>query len=78
MAALLMKRFLGYLVKIYQWTFGLVLQPSCRFYPSCSEYAAVALKVHSLYFAVWLILKRLLKCQPLCKGGFDPVPLKGK
>lgn len=63
-----------FLIKIYQYTFGLVLPPACRFYPTCSEYAREALKVHSTHYAIWLIVKRLLKCQPLCKGGIDLVP----
>jgi len=65
---------LKWLVLIYQWTIGLILPPRCRFYPSCSEYAREALKVHPLHYALWLILKRLLKCQPLCEGGIDLVP----
>lgn len=74
----ILARFLGFLVKIYQYTFGLILPPSCRFYPSCSEYAREALQTHPTHYAIWLILKRLLKCQPLCKGGIDPVPLPRK
>jgi putative membrane protein insertion efficiency factor len=67
---------LQFLVKLYQYTFGLVLPPACRFHPTCSEYAREALQTHSLHYAIWLIVKRLLKCQPLCKGGIDPVPLR--
>lgn len=50
------------------------LPPMCRFYPSCSVYAMEALDRHPLPGALWLIIKRLAKCQPLHPGGFDPVP----
>lgn len=62
------------LVTLYRYTFGLILPPACRFYPSCSTYAQEALKTHPLHYAIWLITKRLLKCQPLCHGGIDLVP----
>ncbi len=70
----IIQKSLNVLIWIYQWTFGLILPPRCRFYPSCSEYAREALEVYPLYYAIWLIIKRLLKCQPLCKGGLDPLP----
>ncbi len=69
-----MRRGLTFLVKLYQYTFGLLLPPSCRFYPSCSEYATEALRIHPIHYAIWLIIKRLLKCQPFSQGGLDPVP----
>lgn len=50
------------------------LPPSCRFHPSCSEYAETALRVHGLGRGVALALWRLARCQPFCAGGFDPVP----
>ncbi len=73
-----MKKILSGLIKLYQVTFGVILGPCCRFYPSCSEYAAEVLQTQRIHYAVWLILKRLLKCQPLCKGGIDPVPPRRK
>lgn len=50
------------------------LPPMCRFHPSCSVYAIEALDRHPLPSALWLIVKRVAKCQPLHPGGFDPVP----
>ncbi|HVU33117.1 MAG TPA: membrane protein insertion efficiency factor YidD [Opitutaceae bacterium] len=47
---------------------------ACRFSPSCSAYAADAIRVHGAVFGSWLALRRLLKCTPLHPGGFDPVP----
>lgn len=58
----------------YRYTLSPLLGPRCRFYPSCSEYAKSALSLHSLPHALWLISKRLLKCQPWHAGGYDPVP----
>lgn len=67
-----------FLIFIYQKTVSVVLGPRCRFYPSCSEYAKIALKTHSFPYAIWLTLKRLLKCHPWHEGGLDLVPKKGK
>jgi uncharacterized protein len=47
---------------------------SCRFYPSCSHYAGEAVQRFGARRGVWLTLKRLARCQPFSKGGFDPVP----
>lgn len=46
---------------------------ACRFQPSCSEYAAIAVSEYGFVRGGWMALRRLLRCQPLCKGGFDPV-----
>lgn len=71
-----MKLLLKWLIRLYQLTLSPLLGPRCRFYPSCSEYAAQSLQQHSLLFALWLVAKRLLKCQPLHPGGYDPVPTR--
>ncbi len=68
------------LVWVYQKTLSpavpVILGPSfgCRFAPSCSHYAATALREHGAVVGVWLALVRLLKCNPLHAGGLDPVP----
>jgi len=62
------------LVRLYQRGLSPLLGPSCRFEPSCSQYALEALQRCSAARAVWLIGSRLLRCQPLCRGGLDPVP----
>jgi uncharacterized protein len=49
-------------------------QPTCRFYPSCSQYALEAVKLHGAVAGSWLAIKRISKCQPFHPGGLDPVP----
>jgi putative membrane protein insertion efficiency factor len=67
------------LVVGYQYSIGLVLPNRCRFYPSCSSYALTVLKTHSVPIALSLIVRRLLKCHPFCRGGVDePPPPKNK
>lgn len=46
----------------------------CRFQPTCSEYAAIAVARHGWVRGGWLALRRLLRCHPFSRGGFDPVP----
>ncbi|GEM_PF-3257825 len=58
----------------YQRWISPVLPPACRFTPSCSHYARQALQHHGVARAVVLTVWRLLRCQPLCTGGHDPVP----
>ena len=50
----------------------------CRFHPTCSHYAAEAVRTHGAIRGAWLAARRLLKCTPLHPGGFDPVPAPGK
>ncbi len=64
------------LVRVYQLTVAPVLPPRCRFTPSCSQYMIDALRLHGALRGTWLGLKRLARCQPLCRGGIDPVPLR--
>ena len=67
------------LIYLYRLAISPYLPPCCRFTPSCSTYALEALKRHGLWKGFWLTCWRLLRCQPFCKGGYDPVPpLKNK
>ena len=50
--------------------------PSCRFYPSCSQYAIEAVKIHGIFKGCFLAIHRVLRCHPGCEGGFDSVPEK--
>ena len=60
-------------VRGYQRWISPFLLPSCRFYPSCSEYAAQAIQRYSLVKAVVLIVTRIFKCHPYHEGGSDPL-----
>lgn len=62
------------LIRGYQLGISPLLPPSCRFYPSCSEYSLQAVKIHGAGRGGWLAAKRLCRCHPWSAGGFDPVP----
>lgn len=62
------------LIRGYQRFISPLLGPHCRFTPTCSHYAIIALKRFGLIKGSWLTLKRVLKCHPLHEGGDDPVP----
>ena len=66
------------LIRVYQLTLSPFIGRCCRFEPSCSRYAAEALKVHGFWVGSFLTIYRLMRCQPWCKGGYDPVPPKKK
>jgi uncharacterized protein len=61
-------------IRLYQQWISPHIPASCRFYPSCSEYAAQALRRYGLAWGGWLALRRLLRCHPFHPGGYDPVP----
>ncbi|MBQ4040393.1 MAG: membrane protein insertion efficiency factor YidD [Oscillospiraceae bacterium] len=69
-----MKKILIALVKFYRKHISPSRPPSCRFYPTCSAYALEALEKYGAAKGTWLTLKRLSKCHPFHKGGYDPVP----
>ena len=62
------------LVQAYQYLISPLCPCTCRFYPSCSEYAKSAFSSHGLLRASCLVIRRLLRCHPFNAGGFDPVP----
>ncbi|MCX7991815.1 MAG: membrane protein insertion efficiency factor YidD [Proteobacteria bacterium] len=68
-----MKYLLITIIRIYKRIISPLLGPHCRFYPSCSEYAISALERKGFFKAIFLIFYRLLRCNPLFKGGFDPL-----
>ena len=61
-------------LKIYQRLVSPLLPPSCRFTPTCSNYAVEALQRHGLARGGWLAVKRVARCHPWNPGGYDPVP----
>ncbi len=66
--------FLRGLVTTYRYLLSPLLPASCRFAPSCSEYALEALQRHGGLRGGWLALRRILRCHPLAGWGYDPVP----
>ncbi|MFA5370413.1 MAG: membrane protein insertion efficiency factor YidD [Sideroxydans sp.] len=69
-----MKRLLLVLVRGYKFFISPILPPSCRFYPSCSQYAEEAINKHGPSKGFWLSVKRVARCNPWSAGGHDPVP----
>jgi len=63
-----------WLVRGYQLLISPFFPPSCRFHPSCSQYALEALEKHGALRGAWLALRRVLRCHPWHPGGYDPVP----
>jgi putative membrane protein insertion efficiency factor len=62
------------LLRGYQLGISPLIGPSCRFHPSCSEYAIQAIRRHGVGRGLRLTAARLLRCHPFHPGGFDPVP----
>ncbi len=61
-------------IRAYQYVISPMIGPVCRFYPSCSEYAYVAIHRYGLIRGISLAIKRILKCNPYNQGGIDLVP----
>jgi hypothetical protein len=64
------------MIGLYRLTFSAILGRSCRFLPTCSEYAQVAIRRHGAARGTLLALKRVARCHPWGGSGFDPVPDK--
>ena len=71
-------KLLALLVKGYRLFLSPVLPPSCRYYPTCSQYAVSALETHGAIRGGLLTARRLLRCHPWGGQGYDPVPRDGK
>ena len=72
-----MKYVCMFLIRLYRkYISPLKGAPCCRFVPTCSEYALEAYMVHGFFKGTALTLWRILRCNPFCKGGYDPVPQK--
>ncbi|MCX8027695.1 MAG: membrane protein insertion efficiency factor YidD [Thermodesulfovibrionales bacterium] len=68
-----MTHLLIHLVRFYQGIISPILPSCCRFIPSCSEYCVEALQRHGLFKGIGLSAYRIVRCNPFCKGGYDPV-----
>jgi hypothetical protein len=62
------------LIRGYQRFVSPALPPACRFTPSCSQYALEAVTRYGVARGGWLTVRRLARCHPFHRGGFDPVP----
>lgn len=62
------------LLKFYKTLISPLLPPACRFTPTCSVYAMEAVEKYGAIKGSWMGFKRILRCQPFCEGGHDPVP----
>ncbi len=60
-------------LRLYQTWISPFLPPSCRFTPTCSEYTKQAVEKYGALRGTWMGTKRILRCQPFCKGGHDPL-----
>ena len=65
-------------IKVYQHVLSPLLPSTCRYHPSCSAYATVALRTHGPFKGSLLAVARLLRCNPWSAGGVNPVPSRGK
>lgn len=69
-----MKRILLAMLRFYKRSISPLLPNACRFTPTCSEYAMEAIQKHGALKGTALAIWRVLRCNPFCKGGYDPVP----
>ena len=69
-----MTRLLLLLVQFYRCCISPLTPPSCRYYPTCSAYALEAIERYGAWRGGWMALRRILRCHPFHRGGYDPVP----
>ncbi len=69
-----MSRICILLIRFYRKFISPLKPPCCRFTPTCSEYALEAYRKHGFFKGTYLTIWRILRCNPFCKGGYDPVP----
>jgi putative membrane protein insertion efficiency factor len=62
------------LIRAYQLILSPVFAGSCRYYPSCSQYTYEAVTRYGWLRGSWMGMKRIARCHPFAKGGYDPVP----
>ena len=72
-----MKNVMIWLLRLYQKYVSPLKSPCCRFRPTCSSYAIEAFEKRGFFVGLILTVWRILRCNPFCKGGYDPVPEHG-
>lgn len=70
----MMRRAAIFLIKFYREHISSMKKACCRFYPTCSAYALEAFEKYGFFKALYLTVRRILRCNPFCKGGYDPLP----
>jgi|TARA_B100000809_G_C15133784_1_gene529660 putative membrane protein insertion efficiency factor len=68
-----MKKISILLIKFYQQSISMYLPSACIYIPSCSQYAIETIEKYNIFKSLYLIIKRLIKCNPMSKKGYDPV-----
>lgn len=68
-----MKRIFIWLILFYRNFISPLKPPSCRYIPTCSEYALIAVEKYGAIRGGWMAIKRIMRCHPFHKGGYDPV-----
>ncbi|MDI9490907.1 MAG: membrane protein insertion efficiency factor YidD [Clostridiaceae bacterium] len=66
------------LIKLYQRRVSPFKPPSCKYYPTCSQYAIEAIQIWGFFRGIFLAIWRILRCNPFSRGGYDPVPTRDK
>lgn len=66
------------MIFLYKKYLSPLLPPACRYRPTCSDYCSEAIERYGFFRGGWMGFRRLLRCNPFFKGGFDPVPGKGQ
>ena len=69
-----MKAVLLWMIRFYRKVISPARPPCCRFIPTCSQYALEAIEKYGALKGGWLAFRRILRCNPFHKGGYDPVP----
>ncbi len=63
-----------WLIRLYRKHISPMKTPCCRFTPTCSQYALEAFEKYGFFKGLYLSVRRVLRCNPFCKGGYDPLP----
>lgn len=71
-----MRKIISSIIGLYRYLLSPILGPSCRFTPTCSEYAQTAVMRFGVLKGGWISIKRIVSCHPWGKSGYDPVPEK--